>query len=94
VQCKKFENVKDNTQQGIVANALLQVHDIPNMNVMLHPYGEDISFVASTNDLGKVWIVHTLASKWPQCDNLLATQGVLCKHVMKVFKMFHPRVKT
>jgi hypothetical protein len=28
-----------------------------NMNVMLYPYGEDISFVASTNDLGKMWIV-------------------------------------
>jgi hypothetical protein len=57
--------VKDNMQQGIVASALLQARDIPNMNVMLHPYGEDNSFVASTNDLGKMWIVHTLASKWP-----------------------------
>jgi hypothetical protein len=61
---------------------------------MLHPYGEDISFVASTNDMGKMWIVHILISKWLQCDNLLATQGIVCKHAMKVFKMFHPRVKT
>jgi hypothetical protein len=41
-------------QQGIVASALFQARDVPNMNVMLHPYGEDISFVASTNNLGKV----------------------------------------
>jgi len=48
--------------------------------------------VASTNHLGKVWIVHAPILKWPQCDYPLATQGIICKHVMKVFKMLHPNI--
>ncbi len=45
--------------------------------------------MASTNHLEKVWIVHALASKCLQCDCPFAAQGIVCKHVMKVFKMLH-----
>jgi len=45
--------------------------------------------VASTNRLGKVWTVHVLTSKCLQCDSPLVAQGIVCKNVMKVFKMLH-----
>ncbi len=47
--------------------------------------------MASTNHLGKMWIVHAPTSEWPQCDCCLIAQGFICKHVMKVFKMLHPK---
>jgi hypothetical protein len=30
--------------------------------------------------------------KWSQCDCAFATQGIVCKHVMKIFKMLHPNI--
>jgi hypothetical protein len=30
--------------------------------------------------------------KWSQCDCPFATQGIIGKHVMKIFKMFHPNI--
>ncbi len=61
---------------------------------MLHLHGEDIALVASTNHLLKVWTIHALAFVWPQCNCLLAItmQGIIYKHVMKIFKMFHSHI--
>ncbi len=73
-------------------NAIIKACDIPNTNVMLHPDGENIALVASTNHPPKVWTIHNLTSKWPQCNCLFTTQGIIYKHVMKVFKMFHPHI--
>jgi hypothetical protein len=56
---------------------------------MLHPDGDDITLVASTNHPPKVWIVHTPTSKWPQCNCPIAKQRIICKHVIKIFKMLH-----
>jgi hypothetical protein len=39
-----------------------------------------------------MWIVHTLALEWPKCDFPLVTQGIVYKHVMKIFKMLHPNI--
>jgi hypothetical protein len=64
VQCKIFDYVKNKKQEDIIVSALLWARDIPDMNVLLCPNGEDIAFVVSTNHRGKVWIVHTLISKW------------------------------
>ncbi len=41
------------------------------------------------NHTPKVWTIHILSSKWPQCDYPLVKQGIACKHVMKAFKMPH-----
>ncbi len=48
--------------------------------------------MASTNHLRKMWIVHTPTSEWPQCDCPFIAQGIICKHVMKVFKTLHPNI--
>jgi hypothetical protein len=48
--------------------------------------------VATTNHLEKMWIVHTPTSKWSQCDCPFIAQGIICKHVMKVFEMLHPNI--
>jgi hypothetical protein len=54
--------------------------------------GEDVAFVASTNHMGKMWIVRTPTLKWPQCDYPFLAQDIICKHVMKIFKMLHPNI--
>jgi hypothetical protein len=84
--------VRNKKQEGIGNNALFLAHDIPYTNVLFHLDGEDITFVASTNHLEKMWIVHAPTLEWPQCDCPFATQGIICKHVMKVFKMLHPNI--
>ncbi len=59
---------------------------------MLRLDGDDIALVASTNHPSKVWTIHVLAFKWPQCNCPLVAQGIIYKHVMKIFKMFHPHI--
>jgi hypothetical protein len=36
--------------------------------------------------------VHAPGSEWPQCEYPLAAQGIICKHVIKIYKMFHPTI--
>ncbi len=49
-------------------------------------------FVASMNHRPKMWTIHAPNSKWPNCDCPHAQQGIICKHIMKVFKILHPNV--
>jgi hypothetical protein len=78
---QKFQLCEKKKQENIIASALLWTHDILNTNVLLRLDGEDIAFVASTNHLGKMWTIHTLASKCLQCDCPFTTEGIMCKHV-------------
>jgi len=66
--------------------------DIPSTNVLLYPYVDDIAFMASCNHPPKVWTMHALGSEWPQCDYTPTTKGIICKHVIKFYKMFHPTI--
>jgi hypothetical protein len=79
-------------QKGIVASVVLNAHDILDTNAILHLDGEDIALVASTNHSSKVWTIHAPTFEWPQCNYFLAVQGLICKHVMKIFKMLHPHI--
>jgi hypothetical protein len=54
---------------------------------------EDKAYVGSMNDSPKVWTIHSPDSKWAQCDCLIAHEGMMCKHTVKVFKMLHPDIK-
>jgi hypothetical protein len=81
-----YEKIKP---KGFVANVILRACDIPNTNVMLRLDGEDITLVASTNHPPRMWIIHVLTYKWPQCKCPIAKQRIICKHVMKIFKMLH-----
>jgi hypothetical protein len=57
---------------------------------MLHQDGKDITLVASTNHPPKMWTIHVPSFEWPQCNCPIATQGIICKHVTKIFQMLHP----
>jgi hypothetical protein len=46
-------------------------------------------FVASMNRRPKVWTTHAPNLKWPQCDYPYAQQGIIYKHIMKMFKVLH-----
>ncbi len=78
--------------EGIVVSTIFKTCDIPDTNVMLCPSGEDIALVAPTNYSSKVWIIHVQAFEWPQCNCPLVAQGIICKYVMKIFKMLHPHI--
>lgn len=80
------------TRKGLVVSNVLRTHDILDINVKLHPDGEDIALVASTNHSLKVWAIHVPTSKWPKCNCLIVEQGIFCKHVMNIFKIFHPHI--
>jgi hypothetical protein len=92
VQMKIFGYVRNKKQKGIVVSVALRAHDILDTNVILHLDGEDIAMVASTNRSSKVWTIHALAFEWPQCNYHHVVQGIIYKHVMKIFKMLHPHI--
>jgi hypothetical protein len=71
---------------------MLQARDIPSTNILLYPNGDDIAFMAYCNHSPKVWIVHASSSKCVQCDYPLVTQGIICKIVIKIYKMLHPTI--
>jgi hypothetical protein len=93
VQCKIFGFVRNKKQECLIVNFILRACDIPNTNVMLRLDGEDTALVASTNHPPKVWILHAPTSKWPKCDYPIAKQGIICKHVMKFFKMLYLHIQ-
>ena len=53
---------------------------------------EGVSYVASMNNMPKVWTIHSSDSGWAQCSCPIAKECMICKHTVKVFKMFHPHV--
>jgi hypothetical protein len=70
----------------------LVLRDISSTKVLLYLDGDDIAFVVFCNHPPKVWTVHDLGSKWPQCDCPLVAQEIICKHVIKIYKMLHPTI--
>lgn len=90
VQCKLYGFGRNKRQEGHVCSAPLRAHAIPDEYIVLNPDGENIAYVASVNNLPKVWTVHSPGSEWAQCDCPVAERGDICKHVVKVFKMLHP----
>ena len=53
---------------------------------------EGVAYVASVNNRPKVWTIHAPDSEWAQCNCPIAKEGMICKHIVKVFKMLHPHV--
>lgn len=40
----------------------------------------------------KVWTIHAPESKWAQYDCHVIRKGMICKRIVKVFKMLHPSI--
>jgi hypothetical protein len=72
-----------------MAIILLRIRYILDYNVLICRDSEDITFVASMNHRPKVWTIHALNLKWPQCDYPHAQLGIIYKHIMKMFKVLH-----
>ena len=88
VQCKAFGYVRNHKHEGIVASAIIRASTIPDTNVLIC-LEDNVAYVGSVNNRPKVWTIHSPNSKWAQCDCPIASQGMICKHVVKVFKMLH-----
>ena len=91
VQCKAFGFIRNTKQEGIVASAIIRATAIPDTNVRIC-LDEDVAYVGSINNRPKVWIIHSPDSEWAQCNCPVASEGMICKHTVKVFKMLHPEV--
>lgn len=39
-----------------------------------------------------VWTIHALDSEWAQCNCTIVKEDMICKHTIKVFKIFHPGI--
>ena len=53
---------------------------------------EGVAYVGSMNNRPKAWTIHAPTSKWAQCNCLVAKKDMICKHIVKVFKMLHPNI--
>ena len=84
VQCKAFGYVRNRKYEGIVASAIIRASTIPNTNVLIC-LENNVAYVGSVNNRPKIWTIHSPDSEWAQCDCPIASQGMICKHVVKVF---------
>ena len=50
---------------------------------------ENKVYVGSVNNSHKVSTIYSLDSEWAQYDCPVAREGMICKHMVKVFKMLH-----
>ena len=91
VQCKLYGFIRNKKQEGIVASAIIRANDIPDTNVLIC-MDEDVAYVGSLNNRPKVWTIKCPDSEWAQCDCPVASEGMICKHTIKVFKMLHPGI--
>ena len=93
VQCKAFGYIWNRKHEGIVVLAIIRAStSIPDTNVLIC-LEDNVAYVGSVNNRPKVWTVHSPDSEWAQCDCPIASQGMICKHAVKVFKMLHPGIE-
>ena len=75
----------------IVVSAIIRTNKILGNNVLIC-MDEGVAYVTSANNMPKMWTIHALNSEWAQCHCPIVKKGMICKHIVKVFKMFHPHV--
>lgn len=62
------------------------------MNVLIC-MDEDLAYVGSVNNKPKIWTTHAPNSEWAQCNYpITKEEGMIYKHIMKMFKMLHPNI--
>ena len=72
-------------------STIIRTNKVRDSNVLIC-MDEGVSYVASMNNMPKVWTIHSSDSGWAQCSCPIAKECMICKHTVKVFKMFHPHV--
>ena len=74
----------------IIASVIQEAFGILHDHVYLYPDGDDVALVMYADDIPHVWTVYGPNSSCAQCDCPISLQGMICKHVMKVFRMINP----
>ena len=82
--------IRNINQEVIIASVIQEAFVILDDHVCLYPDGDDVALVMSADDISSVWTVHSPNSSFAQCDCPIFLQGMMCKHVMKVFRMINP----
>ena len=91
VQCKTFGFVRNTKQECIFVSTIIRANKIPHTNILIC-MDEGVVYVGSVSNRPKVWTIHAPVFEWAQCNCLVAKEGMICKHIVKVFKMLHPNV--
>jgi hypothetical protein len=86
--------IRNINQEVIVASAIQEAFGIPDDHVYLYPDGDDVALVMSADDKPHVRTVHSPNSSFAQCECPTSLQGMICMHVMKVFRMINPGLET
>ena len=81
--------IRNISQEVIIASAIQEAFGILDDHVYLYPDGDNIALVMSVDDKPNVWTVHGPNWSFAQCDCPISLQGMICKHVMKVFRMIN-----
>ncbi len=90
VQCKKFGYVRNKKQEGVITDTsswyskykcLITPRWGGHYICGIHqPPGKSVNHTRPSFKMAAMWLP-------------LEAQGIVCKHVMKVFKMFHPNIR-
>jgi hypothetical protein len=90
VQCKIFGYIENKKVKEL--SLVLCFGPVTSHSPMLYLDGDDIAFMVFCNHPPKVRTMHASGFKWPQCDYPFVAQGIIYKHVIKIYKMFHPTI--
>lgn len=91
IQCKAFGFIRNTKQKGIVLSSYIRANAIRDTNVLIC-IDKDIAYVGFLNNRMRVWTIYAPDSAWAQCDCPIAMEGIVCKHMIEVFKMLNPDV--
>ena len=89
VQCKLDGFVKNRKLEEIVIGVVLRAREIFDNYVFMYLEEKDVPLVISVNNYPAVWTVTCPSSTWAQCDCPMGMRGNICKHHVKVSKLFY-----
>ena len=89
VQCKLDGFVKNRKLEEIVIGVVLRAREIFDNYVFMYLEEKDVPLVISVNNYPAVWTVICPSSTWAECDCPMGMRGNICKHHVKVSKLFY-----
>ena len=75
--------------EEFVIGVVLRACEIFDNYVFMYPKEKDVALVISVNNCPAIWTVTCPSSTWTQCDCPMGMRGNICKHHVKVYKLFY-----
>lgn len=88
---KHNDSYATRNKKDIVALTIIKINTKRDTNFWIC-MDKDVIYVGIVNNYPNVWPIQASDLEWVQCDCPIAKKGMICKHIVKVFKMLHPNV--